>query len=360
MSDFFEIDFLDVETDKSGDAIALRYELNGVRRIHVVDGGFLETGDSLVEHINKYYGYPQRIDHVVATHADQDHACGLRAVLKSFQVGALWMNRPWLYAEELLDRFANFTTVTGLENALREAYPNLVELEEIAEERGIPIYEAFQDARIGEFVVLAPNRELFLDLVVNSDRTPDSIEEAQKSFTERALGTLLKVAARAVTFVRSAWGVEIFPPDDTSAENNMSVVQYANLCGKRIVLTADSGRAGLSDAADFAPMVGLMLPGVDRIQVPHHGSRHNVTSELLDRWLGPRLQSQQVNFSSFVSSAKKDTDHPRKSVVRAFMHRGGSVTATEGRTIQTQVNAPARAGWGPATPETYPQDQEEA
>ena len=40
MNDFFEIDFLDVEAAKSGDAITIRYCKNGVQSIHVVDGGF--------------------------------------------------------------------------------------------------------------------------------------------------------------------------------------------------------------------------------------------------------------------------------------------------------------------------------
>lgn len=40
MSDFFEIDFLDVESKKSGDAIAMRYRINGITTIHVTDGGY--------------------------------------------------------------------------------------------------------------------------------------------------------------------------------------------------------------------------------------------------------------------------------------------------------------------------------
>ena len=58
MSDFYEIDFLDVNSKRSGDAITLRYELDGDTYIHVVDGGFQKTGDSVVEHINKYYNKP--------------------------------------------------------------------------------------------------------------------------------------------------------------------------------------------------------------------------------------------------------------------------------------------------------------
>lgn len=55
LSDFFEIDFLDVEAKKSGDAIAIRYQINGTTRIHVTDGGFQATGDTLVDCIDRHY-----------------------------------------------------------------------------------------------------------------------------------------------------------------------------------------------------------------------------------------------------------------------------------------------------------------
>ena len=78
MADYFEIDFLDVEAKKSGDAISIRYSLNGMTRIHVTDGGYQDTGEKLIEHINKYYDSPSYIDAAVVTHPDGDHAGGLR------------------------------------------------------------------------------------------------------------------------------------------------------------------------------------------------------------------------------------------------------------------------------------------
>jgi beta-lactamase superfamily II metal-dependent hydrolase len=79
MADSYEIDFLPVETDKSGDAIAIRYTVNGATAVHVVDGGYLDTGEALVEHLSTLYG----VGHVVLTHPDQDHANGLRKVVES-------------------------------------------------------------------------------------------------------------------------------------------------------------------------------------------------------------------------------------------------------------------------------------
>jgi len=366
MSDFFEIDFLDIESPKSGDAIPLRYELNGLTYIHVVDGGFQTCGEKIVKHINTYYGHPAYIDHVVVTHPDQDHTGGLKAVLEQFAVGELWMLRPWMYAEELIHRFAQFTSVDNLRRRLKEVYPRIAELEEIAVEKNIRIREPFQGSAIGAFTVLAPSKARYLNLIVDSERTPESVDEAERSPFE-SLGQLVQgVAVRAaaiIASVRAAWGEEIFSPEETSAENEMSVVQYAYLCGKRLLLTGDAGRAALAEAADFSPYIGLQLPGIDRFQVPHHGSRRNVSTEILDRWLGGRLTGQllsgQEKFQALISSAKEDEAHPRKAVVRAFYHRGASVFATEGLDLRTSINAPPR-NWSSAQPLAYPQEQEEA
>lgn len=356
MSDFFEIDFLDVESKKSGDAIPLRYSIDGDVRIHVTDGGFQATGDLLVKHINKYYGAPKYIDVVVVTHPDGDHAGGLRKLFDEYEIGELWMLRPWLYADELICRFNRFTSKDNLVKRLKEIYPNLAALEELAEEHGVPILEPFQGAKIGEFNVLAPSKTRYLDLIVESEKTPEVTKAEERTLAEAA-GHLIK---KAINFIKSAWGDEYFPGDDTSPENNMSVIQYASLCEKKILLTGDAGRAALEEAADFAPYVGLLLPGIDRMQVPHHGSRHNVSSEVLDRWLGTKhdQQSESERFTAIISASKEDKDHPRKSVVRAFIHRGARVISTEGSDKRISHNAPEREGWVAVTPIPYPEDQE--
>lgn len=360
MADYFEIDFLPVGTSKSGDAITIRYEVNGVCRIHVVDGGYQETGDSIVAHINKYYDSPDTIDHVVVTHPDGDHAGGLRTVLESFDVGVLWMNRPWLHAAELIDRFSRFTSAENLERRLREVYPSIGALEDVAIERGIEIREAFQGTAVGEFVILSPSRARYLDLIVDSERTP---EAAKDEPTEAMSYGILEAALKKATeFIRSMWGDENFSDQGTSSENEMSIVQFSQLCSKKILLTGDAGRAALTDAADFAPAAGLVLPGIDRIQIPHHGSRRNVSTEILDRWLGDRLPNKpaegEETFTAIVSAAKDDDHHPRKAVLRGFIHRGAAIKKTKGKALQTGHNAPDREGWSAAPSMPYPEDQE--
>lgn len=359
MSDYIEIDFLGVETKKSGDAIAMRYEINGSTYIHVVDGGYKDTGISLCNHVIQYYGNPRFIDNVVATHNDGDHARGLVPVLEHFNVGRLWMLRPWMYAGELLRFFPTYGTVERLGARLRAAYSNLAALEDIAVARGIPISEPFQGAQIGAFIVMAPTRKRYLELIVTSDKTPPSLEN------EVGLGdifnTLLEKAKSAVSYVTAAWGGEAFPAEDTSNENEMSVVQYAQIAGKKVLLTGDTGRDGLAEVINFAPAVGLALPGIDYFQVPHHGGRRNVTGELLDSIVGPRLATKpdSGHFLAFISSAKEDLDHPREVVVRAMIHRGANLHLTEGKGVRAFSQfAPHREGWISLVPAAYPERYE--
>lgn len=362
---YFEIDFLCVGESQSGGAIALRYERQGDTFVHVVDGGFQDDGPHIMAHLSKYYG-GKGVRHVVLTHPDNDHAGGLGTVLEECAMppgGGLWMLRPWLYAAELIDHFARFTTMSGLESALRKAYPNIATLEAIAQRRGIPIYEPFQGAMIGEFTVLAPSKARYLQLIVDSERTP---KEAAPAGSMGLLEAIQSAAVKVVRYAKAAWGVEVFSTEATTAENEMSVVQYASLCDEKILITGDVGREGLAEAADFASLIGLELPGIDRFDVPHHGSRRNVSTEVLDRWLGPRLAQQlpdgQGSFHALISANPGDKEHPRRAVVRALIHRGAKVVQTNGKRgayLRSSKNAPSRDDAVPAKRLPYPEDQEE-
>lgn len=356
MTESIELDFLGVETAKSGDAIAVRHTINGRSSIHVIDGGYLETGERLVEHVAEFFG-TTAIDHVVLTHPDSDHANGLRRVIENCQVGCLWMNRPWIYAEELIPRFATYNSPDALRRRLRQAYAAAAELEELATEKGIPIRSPLQGEYIGQFRVLAPSRNRYLDLVVDSAKTPDVVLE--RSFLDAAVERLALIARAAKNVIAGLWGEEHFPVSGTSAENEMSVIQTVVIDGKRVLLTGDAGRDALKEAADYLEAGGGTLPGVWAFQVPHHGGRHNVDTEVLNRWLGKPLASAPdvCEWNAVCSSAKADEDHPRKVVVRAMIHRGAHFAATEGRTLNLSIGA-RRDGWSAIAQSPYPSDYE--
>src|SRR2546427_4274333 len=105
----YEVDFLAVgDASRSGDAIAFRFgNLFGRRdeqTVIVIDGGLVDTGDKLVQHIKTYYG-TDYVDLVVSTHPDSDHAGGLVAVLQQLRVETLWMHRPWKHTQDIARLF---------------------------------------------------------------------------------------------------------------------------------------------------------------------------------------------------------------------------------------------------------------
>lgn len=271
----YEIDFLSVG-NSNGDSICLRYgrpDRPDQFSVHVVDGAFKDTGNSIIAHIEQFYGPTTRIDHMVLSHADDDHAPGLIPVLKHFEVGALWMNRPWLYAAETLASFHGNFTVEGLIQDMKDKHPSVVELEKIATKKGTPIYEALQGAQIGQFIVLAPSKERYIKLIPDLDRTPEFYVEAKG-----VIGAVVDAVKAVVEGVLEDWNLETLDknPPATTASNESSVVQLELIDGNNFLLTADAGPDDLEEAADYAEALGNLI-SPDFVQIPHHGSRRNVT-----------------------------------------------------------------------------------
>ncbi|AKR54238.1 hypothetical protein XM25_00135 [Devosia sp. H5989] len=346
----FEIDFLTVG-GSNGDAICIRHgsSMAGYT-IYVVDGGYAPTGQAIVEHLNTYYGAPQRIDHVVLSHADNDHVAGLISVIEHFDVGTLWMNRPWRFASEIIGEFHGNYTVDGLERAIRDAYPLLVQLEEIANRKGIPISDAFTYTQIGAFTVMAPTRERYLELIPQFDRTPESYSTPVKGFLAR-----LGEAVRSLAHFFETWGDEALEenPAPTSPSNESCIVQLADFDGNTALLTADAGPDALRRAADAAEFVGR-LSSPNFVQVPHHGSRRNVTPTVLNRWLGNVLpEGAGQRGTAFCSVGRNKAEYPRRRVSNAFLRRGYPVYTTGGGWIHHNNNMPERAGSAPAEPMVF-------
>ncbi len=356
----YEIDFLNVgDGERSGDALCLRFgDLHGDRQnqfVMVIDGGTLDSGKRLVEHIRKYYD-TNRVDLVVSTHPDNDHISGLRTVVDLMEVDRLWMHRPWLHSEDFRALFIEGTISSlGLRDSIRASLDTAIDLEEMARKKGIPIDEPFADvalpfSEIG-IQVLGPTRNFYEELIpqFRDVGQTDSAAAAAPGFLQRAGTALLEVVAK----VAEVWEVETLgePAENaTSAENNSSVILTVQWEGRRLLFTGDAGVPALDRAADAATILGIDLPSSSFVQVPHHGSKRNVGPAVLDRILGPK--GQEANKSAFISAATKSDKHPAKKVCNAFQRRGAKkrVHATKGSVKWHHHNSPDREGWSAATP----------
>lgn len=348
MADFIELDFMETGDRGSGDAIAIRHRRGDDDWIYIVDGGYTDDGQKLLEHIRDYYEKPPYIDHVVLTHPDADHASGLETVLTDQRVRCLWMNRPWEHVDDLMPRFKRYQDRNRLISRLKSAFPKAAELEEIADDKGIVIRDAFRGDRIGVFTVLSPLRSTYLDLVVESDKTPVPADKMMAKLEEG-------VSA-------AAWGEENLKGDTegTSAENETSVVQFAEVCGQKVLLTGDAGVRALTEGHDAAVKMKKSTSALNWFQVPHHGSRRNLSSEVLDTWLGNKLPraAESPTTVAIISANRKDKEHPKKAVIRALIHRGRRVVQTKGTLHVSTAGAPKRR-WTEAVPLEYPLEQED-
>lgn len=340
--DAIEIDFLPVgQSAKSGDAIALRYGTADAWETMIVDGGDLAAGEALVKHLRDYYGPHPHVKHMVCTHCDQDHASGLRAVIQQVSVENLWVHQPWLYAEQLRPQFKGNWTAEGLANHLRnDCFATVSELCDLAEAIGIPIREPMAGAPIGPFTVMSPTKRRLLDLVPRMDQTP-----TEK--TANVMAQIFRRSKKAIYGLFETWQIETLQDpglNGTSVPNETSVILYSTLAGG-VLLTGDAGVGALSEAIDVAAYLGTAFDRPAFVQVPHHGSRHNVSPAVLDAILGVRLPAQVGHDRMSYASVASDSEMPRRQVENAFRRRGYDVQKTAGRTLTWNRGFPNRPGW---------------
>jgi len=343
----YEIDFLAVgDESRSGDAIALRYgDLNGPRSaqtVVVIDGGFTDTGTTLVEHIKKYF----RTDHVevvVSTHPEQDHITGLETVLKELSVGNLLMHLPWRHEAALAQARAMVAKSASLGEALNKSVEAARELERIASGKNITIVEPFAGVKTGDnvFRVLGPTKAFYEQQL---GRFPSAASATSapppRSVVEQAMKAAGLLRQATETFDRET----LEDGSTTTPQNDSSVISLLTVDGHRCLFTGDAGIPALSAALDSLGAGAWKPSELEFIQVPHHGSHHNVGPTILDRLLGPRRTAERCG-AAYVSAARLNPDnkHPSRKVSNAFLRRGYPVYATSGRSItHSRGQVPAR------------------
>lgn len=365
----YEIDFLSVGSgERSGDAIAIRYGTPGAYRVMVVDGGDKAAGARLVDHILGFYR-TSHVDYVVNSHPDIDHASGLEVVLENLTVSQLWLHRPWRYSEHVRAYCADPRfTPAGLRKRLCEALSHAHRLEQLAEERGIAIYEPYQGARIGDnFWVASPPRDWYFKIVHHFDKTPktkapiagllgvamgvqpqNALAHALNGGALLGAGQWWQAPAKAATAVET-WDIETLEHQPmTSFDNESSVVLFGQLDRDGILLTGDAGIGALNHAMDWLVRCGIdPAKELKVVQIPHHGSRHNVDPGTLDRMLGLRRPPGMSNGVIAIASAGPESTHPRKVVTNAFRRRGASVYTAKKTSIRHSKGMQDRPNWNP-------------
>lgn len=348
----YEVDYIPVgDGKKSGDAIVLRFgNLSGPRveqSIVVIDGGFKESGELLVDHIKNCYG-TDHVDLVVSTHPDADHASGLYVVLEKLSVGQLAMHRPWEHAADIKNFFKNGKiTASGLEDRLEKSLQHASDLEALANKKNIPIVEPFQGITgfNGVVHILGPSQEYYENLLTVFRATP----EPKSVFG--VFAPVQKAAEEIARRIQDFLHIDLLNDDEdtTSAENNTSTIMLFNLDGHKLLFTGDAGKTALLNAIGYTDGLGVSLADLTFFNVPHHGSKRNISSKVLKKIKAG---------TAFVSAAKDSPKHPAKKVTNGLKKHGTRVFVTRGAALLHHNGGNAR-GWGVATEEPFHQFVEE-
>ena len=348
----YELDFIGIsEESKDADAIGIRWKTdNDSYVVGVYDGGIKAYGEELKNHINEFYfkdNDQKEVDFVICSHSDLDHTSGIKEILNNFTVKKLYMNRPWIYIDDIFDKVNDGRiTKESLKKRLKEKYSYIADLEEIAEEKGILICEAFEGTVINDkLTVLSPSKDFYLELLVESDKTP--LEENRLISELNLFESVINLSKSVINLLIESWNDEKLREDvKTSAENEMSVVILGEMEDENFLLTGDAGIRALNNSIEYSKYINKsIIDNVNFYQIPHHGGRHNISPSILNSMVGEIVDEGDSNGKVAYVSAGKNSDHPLQMVVNAFVRRGVRVYKTNGSTIHHQINMPARNGY---------------
>ena len=302
----------------------------------LIDGG--NKGD-----INKVRSFlhargVQHLDDVICTHPHDDHAGGLVNLLDMnfISVGRMWMHIPQNYVDpNRVTGALNRTQGLTRARVIQESLQTVSDLETSCHRRRISISEPFQGDEIGMLTVIGPSCEYYRELVAHfSD--PDAIRATESLVSDNIYQTLSELILEGTP--ASTTGA-LLPNPNTTPENNSTAILGVAHDSKLHLFTGDAGAQALTLAAE-----AYNLQNCHWMQIPHHGSRRNITESLITHFQ-PR--------TAFVSAAG-NLKHPRQAVVNAFKRAGARVYSTHypdgGHLWHHQGNVPERPSYRRATP----------
>lgn len=279
----------------------------------------------------------KHIDHVVCTHPHDDHAAGLVSILedKTISIGKLYMHWPGNHIEmavvqKALQKASGFVRSQVIQKSLQ----TVCDLAVLCQQRKIQIIEPFAGAQIGMLTVVGPTLQYYEECVTQFSDS-DSIVASEALVSSTPIQDEIEALFEGVT-AKSADVLDLNP--QTTPENNSSLILGLPHDSGLHLFTGDAGAQALMLAAN-----SYILENCHWMQIPHHGSRRNITEALIAHF---RPQT------AFVSAAG-NVKHPRRSVVNAFKRYGSRVYSTH---YPNRANlrhqrgiTPTRSGYSTAT-----------
>ena len=281
------------------DAIVIKYQesLGAPFVTAVIDAGNIDNSGDVLDCVGKTSDGTYHINYAFCSHPDTDHKGGFFNLLanRRVQIDNMCLFDPWDFLS-----VTDFSRIRNPLNAKAMArapfnHPNNLSLNliSIAESRGI-----LRKAHKGCFCpdipiqVLGPSDNLYTECAIGmlEDYAEMKDDPNFEPYDEDSL--LDEMSARSVIDLE----------DDSSCSNLSSMVLlFAPPGGRHFLFPGDAGCISLSPVIrEYAQILrGCTL------KVPHHGSRHNLSTTIID----------SLRPTSAVISAKGSRKHPNSGIV---------------------------------------------
>jgi hypothetical protein len=304
---------------RMGDCLWIEYGENGQRHRVMIDGG---TSGTAADVKARLAGIPEpAIDLIVVTHIDNDHIGGVLKYLTTeplpSQVGEVWFNGfrhlPQTPVESMGPGQGERLTDRLIEPDLKEKWNYRFDHEAVSVPPvgGLPTKTLPGGLKL---TVLTPGPGRLADLRDEWEKVVEEGEPEEEP-AEPALPPGVEVMGGALPPLPDV--EKLAEEDFTTAlteANGSSIALLAEYQETRMLFTGDAEAEDLMAALDR--LVGKDQPiDVDVFQVPHHGSRHNLSPDLAAR----------VNTPAYlISSSGSVYHHPHKEAVARILKRGPS------------------------------------
>lgn len=342
-----EIDLLPVERgDHSGDCIALRYgnlEKGGSEQtVIVIDGGYVANVKKLKEHLRDYYNCllngKLHINVVFLSHPDQDHVEGLVKLMEDdeVQVDNLVAMIPWDVMTPSWFKDGKITE-NSLEKRLENAFKQLAALVVTAENKKVKIILSTKllnpcEFNGATFTTLGPTLNFYKTCIANCEKTPPKAPHV-RPIHEASFSADNDTEEQYVP-----GHIKWDDTENTSPINESSHIMLFEYDGHKILFCGDAGKEALKNAISYSNDKNIDLTDIDIIKMPHHGSRKNVSPEIMDAF-------KHKGCRCYIScKANDEGHHPSKRLVNMLLEKDFSVLTTSGATLHKGWNAPDR-GW---------------
>jgi len=284
----------------------------------------------------------ETIDDVLSTHLHDDHSGGLIELLsdETLTFGKVWCHVPQWHVDNMDKAWAALKAAGSSSDEaakIRKSLQTVADIYAIAQKRGIPHEEPFKGKRLGNLEVCSPTVEFYDGLAIEITDVEKIKAEDAAEVRYDTQTTLEETMFKAILDDSSSDSSLLTDPH-TTPENESSAVTGTQHDGKVFLFTSDAGTCALTNV-----LRDYKVKGLHWMQIPHHGSRRNITKSLIDTF-APN--------TAYVS-AEGSKKHPRRAVVNAFKEAGATVYSThypKPLDLRNHLGTvPTRPGYGTAT-----------